>query len=684
MSYSSPTSSNFSSPPRVIPVKFRRKSSPSEPETFKGFSCHQRHTTPPRSSIRPSSSPVCVRFPHLGEETLALGVIKKNLFGSENLRSEDLHHWAHNTKAYPATFSSYDEDPFILPPSDDILTSSDCSSEIDDAADDQCEEYDLEGMDIHLRESYFEISAERGRWKSSPIIPRTRMQMFASSPTRICSTPVTLTGWQTRRRKQSTNSVACTEVSTSSVGMNGEDRDESRFSPLPSSSPPTSPVSCALSLPEDCPVGDDDMITVQTPLSPLVSPTVPLSSFTLSYRGSQPMDDRSPSSDLDHRIHHPASRDSSRALPLERSGSLCANASSYGDDTQRSMLEPVLPSSSKNSSNRHRSRSPERDHNSPGGFHLKATGLSDAAGPDNAVSCSNTRPDSLPLTSEACHEASTVTSDEKISKKLCSNDRDATLARANLKANKASKSRTKRNSNPPSERPTKKCKTSDSRHGSMGRREPLRSCQHAGQKGGRGSGKKSLSLHPLDGQRTEACPIRLAPLGTEGEQWTVSPSEPCAHASPCPSPPFVHESSAKMHAELTGMLVEALATSRATSMDTPALYLALTRAHPKFKTERPEKDLLKDIGTVLEAGRARCGMFERVQSSGEVACEDGGDEGSGHGRWFYVPERDEDQERASLISSLAPRQKRSETKKYKQYYWRPLDRISRWDPEDAL
>jgi len=50
-----------------------------------------------------------------------------------------------------------------------------------------------------------------------------------------------------------------------------------------------------------------------------------------------------------------------------------------------------------------------------------------------------------------------------------------------------------------------------------------------------------------------------------------------------------------------------------------------------------------------------------------------------------VPELDEDQERAALIKAMMPRPaKRSETKKYKQYYWRPLDKISRWDPEDEL
>ncbi|KAH7928922.1 hypothetical protein BV22DRAFT_974171, partial [Leucogyrophana mollusca] len=121
--------------------------------------------------------------------------------------------------------------------------------------------------------------------------------------------------------------------------------------------------------------------------------------------------------------------------------------------------------------------------------------------------------------------------------------------------------------------------------------------------------------------------------------------------------------------ELTGMLIEALATSRASSLTPTALYSAITQSHPHLKNEeRGKKEWLKLISDVLESG----GMFEKVDSSGE----------NGEARWFYVPERDEDRERAGLISALMPRQKRSETKKYKQYYYRPLDRISRWDPED--
>lgn len=54
-------------------------------------------------------------------------------------------------------------------------------------------------------------------------------------------------------------------------------------------------------------------------------------------------------------------------------------------------------------------------------------------------------------------------------------------------------------------------------------------------------------------------------------------------------------------------------------------------------------------------------------------------------QWFYVPERDQDQDRAQLIRSMMPRPaKRGVTKEPKQYYYRPLEKISRWDPEDEL
>lgn len=128
--------------------------------------------------------------------------------------------------------------------------------------------------------------------------------------------------------------------------------------------------------------------------------------------------------------------------------------------------------------------------------------------------------------------------------------------------------------------------------------------------------------------------------------------------------------------ELTGMLVEALATSRASSMDPLALHTAIVQTHPHLKTKHNKKEWLNLIPAMLEAGRERCGMFEKVQSSGT--------DGAKQARWFYVSERDEDRERAELLEELMPKQKRNETKKFKKYYYAPLQKVSRWDSEDAI
>lgn len=128
--------------------------------------------------------------------------------------------------------------------------------------------------------------------------------------------------------------------------------------------------------------------------------------------------------------------------------------------------------------------------------------------------------------------------------------------------------------------------------------------------------------------------------------------------------------------ELTGMLVEALATSRASSMDPFDLHSALIQTHPHLETKYNKKQWLKLIPDVLEAGRMRCGMFDKVHSSGT--------NGTKQARWFYLSEKDEDRERARLLEELMPKQKRSETKKFKKYYYKPLNKISRWDPEDAI
>ncbi|EMD38380.1 hypothetical protein CERSUDRAFT_36743, partial [Gelatoporia subvermispora B] len=139
-------------------------------------------------------------------------------------------------------------------------------------------------------------------------------------------------------------------------------------------------------------------------------------------------------------------------------------------------------------------------------------------------------------------------------------------------------------------------------------------------------------------------------------------------------------------AELQGMLIETLATSRASSLPASALYSALIATRPALKelsNSQGEKVAKKEwvcaIEAALEAGRIQSGVFGKVESVQAAA------DHTLEAQWFYQPEEDQDQERATLLRSIMPRPgKRSETKKCKQYYWRPLAKISRWDPEDDL
>ncbi|KAG5640578.1 hypothetical protein DXG03_008046 [Asterophora parasitica] len=153
---------------------------------------------------------------------------------------------------------------------------------------------------------------------------------------------------------------------------------------------------------------------------------------------------------------------------------------------------------------------------------------------------------------------------------------------------------------------------------------------------------------------------------------------------PKPSKPKDPETQA-LDAEITGMLIETMATSRASCLPASTLYKNVMQSRPALKAERTEKDWMCVILRVLNEGEVSTGgsgVFGKVESSFKV--QDDSDRPL-EAQWFYVPELDGDQERATLIRSMMPRAgKRSETKKYKQYYYRPLDKISRWDPEDEM
>ncbi|KAJ3739591.1 hypothetical protein DFH05DRAFT_524414 [Lentinula detonsa] len=86
-----------------------------------------------------------------------------------------------------------------------------------------------------------------------------------------------------------------------------------------------------------------------------------------------------------------------------------------------------------------------------------------------------------------------------------------------------------------------------------------------------------------------------------------------------------------------------------------------------------EADIMwvSEFERVMKESAARCGMFGLVESSFRKDPRDRPLPFSS--RFFYVPDCDPDTERALLIRLTMPGSgKRSETKKYKQYYWKPV------------
>jgi len=132
--------------------------------------------------------------------------------------------------------------------------------------------------------------------------------------------------------------------------------------------------------------------------------------------------------------------------------------------------------------------------------------------------------------------------------------------------------------------------------------------------------------------------------------------------------------------DLVGIVVEALAMTRASSMDVESIRKIVVDTRPSLKTEHTKEQLKQILLEILDSG-AKDGFFGSVPSSGK-------DDNGKHlpPRYFYVPEKDVDQERATLLKNMMPRAagRRSESMKYKQYYWKPLGKWSRWDAEDDL
>lgn len=222
--------------------------------------------------------------------------------------------------------------------------------------------------------------------------------------------------------------------------------------------------------------------------------------------------------------------------------------------------------------------------------------------------------------------------------------------------------------------------------------------------------RKSEVPPPRPKKRTAARNVSAAPepkpkpkpKPRKARPRSPSPSTSSSRST-SPEPEIQTPPNPEIDPELCGMLIECMATSRASSLPMSTLYKNLMQSYPSLKSRGTEHECLDILERVLENGTVASGgsgVFGKVQNSGHVrpaclravlspadarAIIQDDSERPLEAQWFYVPERDQDQERAVLIRSMMPRPaKRSETKKYKKYYYAPLGKISRWDPEDEL
>ena len=88
-----------------------------------------------------------------------------------------------------------------------------------------------------------------------------------------------------------------------------------------------------------------------------------------------------------------------------------------------------------------------------------------------------------------------------------------------------------------------------------------------------------------------------------------------------PTPPALASSSTEpegVRGELLGMLIESMATSRASSLPVSSLCRSVLQCRPALVAQRSEKEWLPVFESVLEEGRKSCGVFGKVESSGKV------------------------------------------------------------------
>ncbi|KLO18328.1 hypothetical protein SCHPADRAFT_120580 [Schizopora paradoxa] len=136
---------------------------------------------------------------------------------------------------------------------------------------------------------------------------------------------------------------------------------------------------------------------------------------------------------------------------------------------------------------------------------------------------------------------------------------------------------------------------------------------------------------------------------------------------------------ASVKAEMRGFLIQAMGLSRASSMPASSLLREVLREQPQLAHQRTKAECLSLIEDTL-ANAPGCTVFGRIDRSGMDAADK-----PLEAQWFYIPEMDEDKDRAALLQDMMPKKKRTakdSSIRSKQYYYRPLGKLSRWDAEE--
>ncbi|KAL1744344.1 hypothetical protein HDZ31DRAFT_82753 [Schizophyllum fasciatum] len=582
------------------------------------------------------------------------------------------------------------------------------------------EEADSDGGDVYedvitglsyRRTSYFQTSAERGRWKYEPVVPRSSHQPRKSEPSIVTSDISSPTAFTRPASEPAPATVAPSPFMSASESASVMDPDMSPPSPAADSSV------AAFTPPQDpSPEEPDEIDDPMPPTSPLLSPTSPsledenepvsplsLSNqtdaepitSTVSCEGTMVVDfELKTIVNASSAMESPDLHAEPQAVP--ESASTEQDSKDDGSDNERVTLpqQPLRPSAPcqsspaasktvvdgppkvlagdkenhahdvlSNPAKRTKSRSPV--------LPCDASITSHALTPPPVE-----RPEQVDEPAPIAKTDSRMTeepSNEAVSSSEKRKTDDADPGPARKRSRQTLSPAPERPSSPLSEEedvrpPPKKSAKARSRKRST---KPARDLSVAATSDAEGDEPMPKPQRPARKRRTT---LEKLSDTTFADQPSLPPS---TYRRAKPPPPPTEPAGPSPDDEVRGMLIQSMAASRASSQTLTTLSRAVLEAYPHLLEKQPEDEWHSEFAGVLERGATQAGLFGKVESSYQ---------GNGvEAQWFYVPERDPDQERASLIKMMFPRlAKRSETKKYKQYYYAPLARINKWDPEDAL